>query len=392
MAKDGSIKINKTMLSQRTSKFDESLEEDVIKDPDFEISTLTAFFDSLLSFEKVTPESALIVLPVAQKYDIQDLIEKCINQLNPTKMNENVISSLNLALDINCDELTDAVLDLLLEFGIHRLFSYEPFYFLLKPKSVYILLRYVGKSPIILRNVIKWGRNYMEKNQINGDLRTFFQKNGILKRLSIDCLESIDSVLELYDIDSRKNAFTEKELLNCLKNKMVTKESQYKWVDIKKGEEISEDFKFKKMQVVDKDTKIYISFNSCICDLLPLKEKTADNFIEINVKITSQTVSNYKYKTNSYSMNLIEPVECCQNDTFKIIPVANMSTLKYQINTSMQNKFFSIYTPILHLKSIFITYRFHRDCKILKTVANTPKLADAESHEILYMTSDIEID
>lgn len=338
------------MLSQRTPKFDELLKDDVVNVGEFDVATFQTFFDVLMGFDQLNRDKSLIIFPVVEHHDIQDLMQKCIFNLKPTVMDEKVIHTLNIAINSDCEELIDTIIDFIMLYGVNRLFLQENFYLLLEPESVATLLRTVYRNPLILKSVVHWGKKYIEKNNVDADLRTFLSKYRILSKLSIDCLESPESLLQLCESNRKLNVFTETEVLEHLK-KIWLKNQQlkYQWHDIRKGGTLSENFTLKHYTMLHTNIILIVQFNPTICDLMPMKEKNEDYYFEVTVTPTIY-MNNLSSTTNSTPMS------------YKILPVENIGSTKTQLSVTIApNGAYNM------LKGITISYRFYRDCKVLKT-------------------------
>lgn len=355
--KDGDIFFDKTILCQRDPKFNNLLKGSCISMLDYDVETVRTFLNVFMEFEDLDRYKSLIILSLVLKYEAHDLLQKCIFYLKPTEMDEEVIYTLNLAIDLQCEELIDAVLEFLKVYGINKLFLQEQYYLLLAPKAVANLLRIAVRSALILKSVINWGRKYTEKHNIDVDLRSFFSKHMILSKLSTDCLDSLESVLELYELDSKKNVFTEKEILERLKGFSLKKELNYQWVDIEKGQTLQECFTLPFSVTLDKPINFFVQFNPTIHDVIQMKEKAEDYYFEVIVTPTIRCTD------LRYHMYLKNNWDSSYNISYKIVPSENNVSMKSQILVSVQK----CSVPQTLMKEVTITYKFYSKCKILVT-------------------------
>lgn len=156
---------------------------------------------------------SLQIFPVAWKYNVKKLIEKCLNSLKPVDLNENICLTLNLAVRLQCKCLKDTIIHFLLDKSlVYKLFSEENFYFKLEPESLRMVLEYTKMDSYILTNIFKWAENYLKLHNKRIDSRYFFKEHKIDKFLKLSHFETKNLFFEFDKSDLGKNYFTPNEL------------------------------------------------------------------------------------------------------------------------------------------------------------------------------------
>lgn len=230
------------------------LTSDEIDIKDFDSETFKLFLDCLMGFKEYTVTDALLIFPIACKYEVRKCIEKCTEVLKPTELNENVCLALNLALYYNCEKLTKLIIDdfLVEKFLIQKIFNEEKFCFLLEPESVSALLSKTKIDSYLIELVFKWGHNYLKGKIKSIDVKELFAAYDIDRYIQLECFEDIEAIFKFNESDLGLNFFTSQEILTYLRGKSAARSE---WVHIKKEEVITETF-------CTDNENCFVSFNS----------------------------------------------------------------------------------------------------------------------------------
>lgn len=251
------IKVNRAVLCME-SKIFEKIFTDLSPDStaviqDYDLSTFKLFLNILLGFQDCTAIDALLVFPIAWKYEAKKVIKKCIEVLKPTELNENLCLALNVSLFCDCDELfNDIILSFLVkEKLIFKLLDNEKYYLLLEPESVAALLDEIDEEidSQILKNVFKWGKIYLGKKNQDINLKSFFDQNRISRFIRISCFETTLSFIEFEKSGLGKDYFTNDEIRDYLLDSGFDGR-KCKYFEVKAMETITEKFEIKNVALV----------------------------------------------------------------------------------------------------------------------------------------------
>lgn len=328
-----------------------------------------------MKFKDCKVADALLVLPIACKYEVEKFITKCVEILKPTKLDENVCLALNLALYYNCENLIKYIIDdfLVKKYLIQKIFYVEKFCFLLEPEAVSALLSKVKIDSYLIERVIKWGQNFLEEKSKDMDLKDLFTAYSIDDYIKLENFENVASILSFYDSARGGNFFSPSEILQYLKS---SRDYLSEWVHVKVEETLTEVF------VVDSECSL--SLNSF--DLNIRKHKVI--FYECANDADDLMIS-WDLKLNKLGCMR----EYCSMETETYV---NMDEL---CSDDKDGSSFTICDTILNDAkgnlTIKINYTFWHDCRILKTSFRPSgvgaKLFKKDSKE-LYFTKDITIE
>lgn len=238
----GKLNFNGALLSAESTVFCHILmSSNEITIEDFDSDTFKLFTDCLMEFKNYEVTDALLILPIACKYEVLKCIDQCSEILKPTELNENLCLALNLACYYNCEKLAKYIVDdfLVKEYLIQRIFYEEKFCFLLEPESVSALLSKTKVDSYLIELVFKWGQQFLKEKNKNLDVKDFFAAYNIDNYIKLECFENLESVFKFNESDLGLNFFTPAELLAHTR-KMLNIKSE--WVHINKEESITEIF------------------------------------------------------------------------------------------------------------------------------------------------------
>lgn len=282
------IKANSVFLAAKSTAFNQLFKNSPSKRDidiqDYDFSTFKLFLDCLMEFQECTAIDALLIFPIAWKYEIKRLIKKCVDVLKPVDLDENFCLALNMALVCQCSELIDILLGFLEKRNyFYRLLDEEKYCLLLEPESLKKLMSNVVVDSCILGNVFKWAHNYMKKNQKNfADVKTFFEAHDIAKYVKLYYFESIDSVLKFTYSDFGKSFFTPEQYW-AYEVAIGFGKGKSAWFKIKAGEKIVE-------QLTIKNVALMTNFKTLI-RIVRNKIVTYDYFDNENVKVINVDIS-----------------------------------------------------------------------------------------------------
>lgn len=227
-----------------------STPENIVDIQDCDLNTFRLFLDCLMGFQECTVIDALMIFPIAWKYEAETLIEKCIEILKPTDLNENVCLTLNLALFCQCRKLTDILLKFLVKNQdfLNKFLDQEPCRLLLEPESVKELLNIIYKVEMdscVVINVFKWADSYLKKKgNRTMDLKSFFKKHGIIDFLELKWFETSGAISDFNNSELGKGFFSPEECWNHFESSSF-KIGKSAWFEIKAGDTLTEKFLIK---------------------------------------------------------------------------------------------------------------------------------------------------
>lgn len=362
------IRANKVILAIHSLKFHQFFiesSEDVLEIQDFDVNAFKLFLDCLIGFQKCSPIDALLIFPIAWKYEAEELIKQCIDILSPTVLNENVCLALNISLFCKCEELIEIIKTFLLDkVLINKLLNDEKLYFLLEPESMEMILRYVEMDSYVLKNVFEWGDQYLKKNNKICNLKDFFEELNFVKFFDISLFETMTSFLEFDKSELGKNFYTDKQFRDWVVDEEIDKRKSA-WFNVKGGEVLVEKVKIKDVLFQENFvTRFYIHSNREVYYELPNDVK------EIMIEY-------------QYSFNFCDS----QNGIKKFNRVRLLKNIKgtsyayLEINIKLNT--------ILDLE-LEINRKFNFDCRIIKKSPKSFLSVDGDEEE-LYFTDLIEI-
>lgn len=253
------LKVNIVLLIVKSSVFEQlfqnSSPSDIVNIEDFDLTTFKLFLDCLLKFQEFSVEEALLIFPIAWKYETEELVEKCCELLKPTTLNENVCISLNIGLFCKCKKLTDSVLKFLKETRLgFKLLDEELYYLHLEPEAMLEILKILEDfylDSAILNNVISWGKQYLEKHNNPVTVKEFFIEKEINNFFVFEYFETARSILDFSSTEIGKEFFTVSDLRDyALDYNFDNREIN--WINIKAGETLTEKFLIENVSLLKK--------------------------------------------------------------------------------------------------------------------------------------------
>lgn len=387
---DGSIKVNKTLLAEKSEVFVKMLfeyssgESDVpISFPDDDLKTFKIFLDCIFGFKEYSPEIALVIFPIAHKYQVRKCLEKCIQVLSPTKFDENTCLALNLSLFYECEILTDRILKFILDTeGVRHILYRDEFSDLLEPLAVSKLLDHIKLDDRDINRLCLWGEKYLIKNNEPMSLKSFLTEYQILNKFSLECFSTIEGVFEFIETDKRREFFSDKEIFSFLRTRMLQKVDN-QWVEVQGGEVLTECFVFNPPIPIIKSfiQNLDICRNQVIfSELKPVTKEQISYCVDITHKYYDRTsmreqMLSYRHfeKVNTELKCFLEHPLLGGDQMFCRLPI---------------DPFNLIPNIKLGIKKVRISYTFKDDCRILKTFSKNLVSDKAES-ENRFFTHDI---
>lgn len=253
------IDANKTILAMHSIVFQQMFfgklkEKDHIGIRDIKRQHFQLFLDCLMDFESVDSNVALVVYPIADKYDVQHLKSKCENCLLKSEITENVASILDLGVIYNSDLLIESCVDMIRRRGVENYFSDPNHYYLLTSRSVEVLLKYFPSHKLFMHLFLfDWARNYIKENGILTNLREFLEETKIWPKISVDGFSMVD-LINYYRQDNIRDLYAENERISnfqkiCSQKLNITVESSMR--KLTKGDEITEYYQLDKINDMD---------------------------------------------------------------------------------------------------------------------------------------------
>lgn len=364
------IRVSKAILSAKSqvfhTMFTTKSTRKVIPIPKYDLETFKTFLDCLMDSTKLTVEIALIAFPIAWEYKAKKCIEKCFSFLTPTNFNKDVCLALNVALSCQCKELIMELKDFLLEEKLfNKILDDEHYFLLLEPETMRFVLENIDVDSYVLRNVFKWGENYLKKNDKPIELKPFFTENEIDEHLGIQCFETTTSFFEFDHTELGQNYFTSQDFREFAEYR-ETDLRRCAWFKVYAGEEIVEKIKFPNVALLNGYvTVLSIYKNATVFYEFPKSEEE----VMINLSFT--------YKLNE---NDDEPSHTTRQETLR-------HTMKKDVASVIK-----IGTKHSRLIDIVmeITYKFDFDCRVLKV---SPKsfISVKDCEEKMYYTRLVEV-
>ena len=214
-----------------------------MKIKNYDKTSFKLFLDCLIGFQNCTTTDVFLIFPIAWTFEAEELIKKCIEVLTPTVLNENVCLALNMSLSCKCEELSKIEFDFLLKKKLlYKVLDDEKLCFLLELEAMELMLEHVEMDSYILQNVLKWGEQYLKKNNKRGGLRNFFTQQLLISYLDISLFETTKAFLEFDESRLGKKFYTDKEVRKwVLEKEPDTRKCG--WFLIKAGESLVEKIK-----------------------------------------------------------------------------------------------------------------------------------------------------
>ena len=366
------------MLAERSPVFHklfmDSLEDRTIEIKDYDFATFKLFIDCVMDFQECSVIDALLLFPIARKYETKSFIKKCLDILTPKELNENVCLSLNLALCCECEELQENIVSFLAnEYLIYRIFHEENFYSILEPESVCELLKHVDMDSYILQTVFEWGSDYLKKRNKSMDLKTFFIQNGIINFLKIYAFETTQALFDFNKSELGNHFYSILDVERYFEYfGKYTDLRKCSWINVKGGDTITEKFFVQNFALLSGYTIFVQTFRNPIVFYEYSKtSKMIQN--EFDIKILDEEGCQIKaYKAKTYEA--IEQVFTKSTRFSALISWTTdntrncMSKLEFEVKRT-----------------------FHHDCRILK---RSPKNFDAidPNPENLYVTNLVKVE
>lgn len=364
------LKVCHIFLAAKSTVFDqifkESSGEKIIDVQDYDCTTFKLFMDCSMGFQECTVSDALLILPIAWKYEVQTLIKSCIGVLTPSKLNEDVCLALNVALQCHCVVLIDKLIVFLNEKNcFYQLLDEAKYFMLLEPEAMYELLNHVEMDSYILENVFKWANNYLKKKQILMDVKSFFIEydHNIIKHLKLTCFETTNAIFKFNKSDLGKNFFTSEEFLTHIETEGY-KKGESAWCKIKAGDTLIEKLIVKDV-ILTKNfaTIIWISRNTVVCYDSFENKQSRLILISICCDLDGVETPCTEWGENSLFVK--------RNDTgynFKILCKAANTHIIRNINVE-------------------IKFKFYCDCRILKSSPDNFTTPEANGKNLCFVKS-----
>lgn len=231
------IKFNRAFLAAESDvlhkKFMESSRGEMIEITDCDYTTFKLFLDCLTGFQKCSVLDALLIFPIAWKYQTNKFIKKCVNILKPTCLDENACLTLNLAAFCKCDALMDEMIDFLnVNKPIYKILDDKKYLYLLEPESMAILLKDLKMDSCVLKNIFEWADYYLKKTNKNTDLKDFFKEHKIIDKLTLSCFETSESLFDFMESSIGEDLFNLSDCWNHIK-KIGHDHKKCKWEQVK---------------------------------------------------------------------------------------------------------------------------------------------------------------
>lgn len=383
-----SIPVNRHLLAFHSQRFTDIFFNPTPKSDisiiDFDPKSFKKFLDCLLGFDDYSVSNALIIYPIAFKYNVDSSLKGCLKVLQPpnhsNEMNENVILILNLALLYDCDSLIDGIMMFLRnKFGILNLFERDDYFMLLEPSSMTKVLNCIVMRSYFLEKVYKWAENYLKKQNVPVDTtRSFLEKNRILPLNSLNIFESVQAIFEFHENISRKKLYTSDEILYYLKGNVLKRlwrfPNKSQWVKINKGDIFEEKINFKKFLSLAtsnvRDATLKIWRNEMIFDDL-------GKFTELKLE-NKRVIVHYEWYY-SYIDETHGNFDSCNELNSRIYLCTGYSGCIGR-KSYCEYKFLNFKHRI---SSVNVKYTFNVDCRILKTSLDIIPFA-VDDNELYY--------
>lgn len=393
--------MNKGFLAEKSEVFFKILIEyssnDSISFSDYDLETFKLFLDCLFGFKEYTTEIALVIFPIAHKYQVSEGLEKCIEKLTPVELNENLCITLNLSLFYDCDILANRIVSFLTDDDeddedeveeegdvdddsdndennggeddsvdgedkckIDEILYNEKYLNLLEPMAILKLLDVVKVNENVINVLCNWGENYLKKNNISKDLKSFFFENKILDRITLEQFSTMESIFVFHKTPRTKAFFSHKKILDFMRKEFLP-DLDGEWVEVKKEDTLTETFVFDPPIPMVRDFIHHLDV--CRNEIIVEKSNSSkDNevayYMEINHKMSDQKCETLKYddemddRFDCFDEHLLEEPKAKKYCRIPIDPYKNFSSDKFGIT------------------EVKIMYTFSIDCRILKTPSN----------------------
>lgn len=316
-----------------------------------------------MGFQECSVIDALLIFPIAWKYETKNLIKKCIEILRPTELNENVCLTLNMASFCQCKKLIEVLLEFLDDkYYQYKLLDEEKYYLLLEPESVFEFLNNFYLDSYMLKNIFKWADNYLKTHQKSVDIKTFFAEYNIVDIISLESFETIGSIYDFNKSELGKGFFTPEECWAFVEENGY-EAGKSAWFKIKAGETLIEKFKIRDVTLFENSiTKISIRRNQIVLYDYDLSSK----FLEI-------TVSCYDY---NFSIGRISQIFSENKESFRLFESL------YDFLIKRKEKILSSRSITIEVK-----FTFHGDCRILKQSPNNYEPVDKNDEGLYFIKS-----
>lgn len=227
-------------------------EPDITDFIDIDHDTFKLFLDCIMGFQPYTFDNADQIFPVAWKYQIENVIDQCVEALTPSKMSERIAELLNLALFYRCEKLEYTITRFIdYCYSPYKLLEKEAYCHSLEPDSMKLILSTPNKMIIdssVLMALKKWADNYMKNNTVLESVTSFLKKHDLLQFFKLEYFETTSAISEFCLSESGKNIFPVDEILAHLQNSNDLSHGKSKWEKIKKDCIITEEIICQTMQ------------------------------------------------------------------------------------------------------------------------------------------------
>lgn len=335
-----------------------------------------------MGFKDYSPEIALDIFSVAHKYQVRRCIEKCIEVLTPTEIDENMCHALNLSLFYDCEILFNRIMELIIDakercyIGREIILYNDKYLDLLEPIAVLKLLDLGEIDDDDINCLCDWGEKYLRKHSKVISLKSFFSENKIISKISLDCFTTAERVFKFIETDRTRGFFSDKEVLAFLKKRMLQKVDN-EWVDVNAGEVLKECFVFVPPIPIIK--KIVDNLDICRNQIIVNDtESLADDaaqvsyYLEMTHKVYDKTSDSWNNRGLFYCKEAQKKLNCFKEHSFKMrkkkfcrIPIDPFDRIKHDK---------------LGITKVKIQYKFLASCRILKTYSKNLVPEDKNSN------------
>lgn len=370
---DGKIlKVNKAHLATKSEAFIklfcESDSENVCNVQDYDLTTFKLFLDCLMGFQKCSVLDALLVFPLALKYETEEFMNECIDTLKPTTLNENLCVTLNMGVICNCWKLLYNLGYFLCAYAfIDAIFEEEKYYSLLEPESVKMLLILKCQQfkqrldSYMLKNVSNWVKRYAKKLKKEVQVKSFCE---ILKSFKSEMTHSFESTQALIDFNDSwlGELFSGQEYWDYVKtHTLLPRKSE--WIRLRKGGTINESFNIYDVTFVQGHTTIHIARNDFVIMNKPtngvpqVNGAQNNDYNDLSRWHTQKILTIHLNILFKYSAKVFHDVTWSETANSMVF-----HTSKKFYNIRIKNR----KTETCHL-IVNISYAVHHDCRVLLT-------------------------
>lgn len=216
------INVNKALLATQSIVFQQmffgQLREDThIYIRDSEHRHFRLFLDCLMGFRCPDLNAALVVYPIADKYDARHLKSKCENCFINSDISESVVQILDLGIVYNSKSIIETAVGLIRKKGLEFVFRRTNENYTLTPRSVEKLLNHVKPSEKQFHELIlAWASDYIKNNNINSSVRRFLEDTRIWPKMTFENFSIVD-LINYYQNKTIRSLYTETERVSHFK-------------------------------------------------------------------------------------------------------------------------------------------------------------------------------